>query len=339
MRILRFFMAFAVVVFGVVTTVGTGGGGGDFLAGPTGPVVPPSPIQFPWVDITIANAQDVTATVVQDADQVFEFATVIGGQILPSLPTAPDLLSSNSKFNLFQTTLETGAPATDSCTVRGVVTVSGSPGNDPVSLSVQDAFDLVFNTCDDGDGYSIDGSFSLLVTELAGDPRADVFALSYDVQNVTVTVAFDDDTHTTASASDFSLTWDSLTFPVTVLSLTPYTLNLSTQTDDYTLFSGLHSRTVNADISVSTTMLELHDAHLGSNASLGGWVTYETVAPLQASDGQIPESGELLVSNGPADETIRIAIESSTSVRLEIDSDGDGIVDDIQYTTWAALLG
>jgi len=32
-------------------------------------------------------------------------------------------------------------------------------------------------------------------------------------------------------------------------------------------------------------------------------------------------------------------IESSAVVRLDIDTDADGTVDDIRYTTWAALKG
>ena len=106
------------------------------------------------------------------------------------------------------------------------------------------------------------------------------------------------------------------------------------------MLRGVHSRTVNADISVSTTLAEVGEAQmLAKQASLDGYINYETIVPLQAPDGQIPESGEVLVSNGPANETIRIVIESSASVRLEIDLEGDSVVDDIQYTTWAALRG
>jgi hypothetical protein len=60
MRIFRVFVAFGLVVAGVVSTVGcSGGGGGDdgVFAGLLGPPRPPN------VDITIANAQDVSATV------------------------------------------------------------------------------------------------------------------------------------------------------------------------------------------------------------------------------------------------------------------------------------
>jgi hypothetical protein len=56
--------------------------------------------------------------------------------------------------------------------------------------------------------------------------------------------------------------------------------------------------------------------------------------PLQTTDDKGPGSGEILITG---DGTIRIVIESATSVGLEIDADGDGTVDDYQYTTRAAL--
>jgi hypothetical protein len=98
------------------------------------------------------------------------------------------------------------------------------------------------------------------------------------------------------------------------------------------------SLTVNADISISTTLGEARES-LMESAFLGGYISYEIIVPLQAPDGQDPESGEILVSEGVGNGTIRIVIESSTIVRLDIDPDGDGTVDDIQFTTWAALQG
>lgn len=339
MRILRVYVTFALVVAGVVSTVGSGGGsGGGFGfpdAGDIGTFEPPPP---PPEIITIANAQDVAATVVQDAEQAFDFGATIGGQIFPSLPSAPDVLSSNSKFELFATVAATGEPVTDTCGVSGTVTVSGYPGNDPVSLSDKDAFDLVFDVCDDGDGYTLDGSFSVIANQLIGDPRTDVFGLNYEMRFVTLAVAYDDGTHTASYGSTFSLTWDSLGFPVATLSLTPSVLELTSQTDVYSLLSGVHSQTVSADISVTTTLVEVGEAQLGSRSS-GGYFVYETIVPLQAPDGQDAESGEILVSQLFGNGTIRIVIESSASVRVEIDLDGDSVVDDTQYTTWAALRG
>jgi hypothetical protein len=269
---------------------------------------------------------------------VFDVATAIGGQIFPSPPAAPDLLSSNSKFELFATVAASGDPVTEMCAVSGSVTVSGDPANDPVFLSERDVFDLVFDSCDDGDGYSLDGSFSLFVVELVGDPRTDVFRFRYSVRDMTLTVS--GLANESASVEPILLLeWDSLSFPVTVLTLTttPHALQLSSQADVYS-WSGRQSLTVNADVSISTTLGEAR-SWLMESAFLGGYISYETIVPLQAPDGQNPESGEILVSAGDGNGTIRIVIESSASVRLDIDSDGDGNIDDYQVTTWSALQG
>jgi len=290
------------------------------------------------VDITIANAQDVSATVVRVDDQAFDFATKIGGQVFPSPPAAPDLLSSNSKFELYATVAATGGPVTDTCAVSGTVTVSGQPENDPVSLSAGDVFDLVFDTCDDGDGYTLDGSFSLIVQYLVGDPRTDVFQLGYEVQDMALTVASGMDNYAASVSGGFVLDWYSVAFPEIVLTTSlGYldTLQLSSQAGVYSS-SGRRSLTVNADISVSTTLREAREPLLESTF-FGGHIFYETIVPLQAPDGQDPQSGEIFV--GGIKESIRIVIESSDIVRLDIDLDGDSIVDDIQYTTWAALQG
>ncbi len=335
MRILRVLMAFALLATGVVSTVGSGGGGGGlpFSASPMPLDIPT--VDIPRVDITLANARDVSATIVQAADQVFDVATAIGGQIFPSPPAAPDLLSSNSKFELFAAVAATGDTVTDTCTVSGTVTVSGDPANDPVTLAERDVFDLVFDACDDGDGYTIGGSFSLLVGQLDGDPRTDVFQLSYNVQNMVLTVTSGVDSYT--AEKHLIIEWDSLAFPV--IALTNMTLpTLSSQVDVYSWFHGGQSLTLNADSSISTTVVEARNS-LMESAFLGGYISYETIVPLQAPDGRVPESGEILVSEHLGNGTIHIVIESSASVRLDIDADGDGIVDDSQYTTWAALLG
>jgi len=334
MKILRVMLACVLVVTGVVSTVGSGGGGsGNFAGDLTYPL--PNPPLISWADITAANAQTVSATVVHAADHVFDLATTMGGQLFPSIPAAPDLLSSHSKFGLFETVVVTGEPVTDACAVSGTVTVSGAPANNPVTMSVGDVFDLTFDACNDGDGYTIDGSFSLKVMELVGDPRTDVFRLRY-MLDMSLTVASGVDSYA-ASGGGFSLAWDSLAFPVIVL--TPASgspLQLSDEADVYSWSFGVgQSLTLNADTSPITTLEEAHVVNMTSDF-LGSTLAYDTIVPLQAAEDQYPESGEILISgNG----TVRIVIESSSTVRLEIDSDGDGIVDDTQYTTWATLRG
>ena len=336
MKILRIILAFALVVIGVVSTVGSGGGGsGDFSYPLQLPSLPDPPL-FSWLDITAANAQDVSATVVHATDHMFDIATTMGGQIFPSLPAAPDLLSSHSKFELFETVVATGEPITDACAVSGTVTVSGAPANNPVTIAVGDVFDLVFDACNDGNGYSIDGRFSLKVMELMGDPRTDVFRLRYVLLDMSLTVASSAGSYT-ASDTEFQLIWDSLAFPVIVLrSVSLTALQLSDEADVYSWPFGVsQSLTLNADTLPITTLREARESRMKSDL-LGDYLYYETIMPLQGVDNQNPGSGEILISgNG----TVRIVIESSRSVRLEIDADSDGVVDDYQYTTWAALQG
>ena len=350
MRILRVLLAFVLVVAGVVSTVGSGGGGGGGGGSNWGNVnIPPGCCSVsgptPDVDITVVNAQDVSATVLQAIDQLFDLTVVIGGQVFPSPPAAPDLLSSNSKFELFVT--EETAPGypieslTETCAVNGTVTVLRGLYNDmfnDVSVADGDIFDLVFDSCDDGDGYTLDGSFMVEVRELEGDLRTDVFRLGYWLRDMNLTVTSGMNSYVASVLSSTSIYWDSLAFPVVVLTAQSANQFLSSQADDYSWSSGDYSLTVNADISIPETLAEARESLLES-AVLGGYVSYDIIVPLQAPDGQDPESGEILISGGDGNGTIRIVIESSASVRLEIDADGDGNVDDYQYTTWAALQG
>jgi hypothetical protein len=343
MRIFRVLLAFSLVVIGVASTVGSGGGGGgssdwDKVKFSPGCCSVPGPTAD--LDITIANAQDVSATVVRVITQVFDVAAKIGGQIFPSPPSAADLLSSSSRFELIATVAESGIDAADACAVSGTVTVSGSPWEndpEPMALSVGDTFNLVLDTCDDGDGYILDGSFSLNVRGLDGDTRTDVFRLGYELLNLTLTVTSGVDNDVALSDPyRFFLEWNSLDFPVVVLTASSGSLQLSSQEDDLLLGGVDHSLTVNADVANPATQKEA-SSYLIESAVLGGHISYEVIDPLQAPDGQDPESGEILISGGVGNGTIHIVIESSASVRLEIDVDGDGNVDDYQYTTWVAL--
>ena len=90
--------------------------------------------------------------------------------------------------------------------------------NDPVSLSALDKFDILLDACDDGDGYILDGSISLEVLSLDGDPRTDVFALQYGLHNMALTIASGTDSYAVSvGILSFTLGFSSTTFPVIVL--------------------------------------------------------------------------------------------------------------------------
>jgi len=336
MRILRVYLA-ALLFVGVINTVGCSDGGGNdgFVLYPQGPTLAPA------ADITVANAQGVAATVVRAAEKLSDFATKIGGQIFPSLPSAPNLLSSNSKYEFIESRTPSGLAVTDTCASSGKVTVD--PYYD------WNKFDLAFNACDDGDGYTLNGSLSVTQRPVDGDPHTDVFQLGYEVSAISFTVTSDVESYTVPSVV-LELRWDSVSFPEVALTASG-ALSGNSQGNVYKFgpwggFLANQFLMLNADTSVSETQRGTYGRVSLESAFLGGAINYEIIVPLQAPDGQDPESGEILISEGlggfltSEDEkpgTIRFVIESSASVRLDIDADGDGIVDDFQYTTWAAL--
>ncbi len=306
MRILRVFVAFSLVVTGVVSTVGSGGGGDDNSLGFVNyNACCPDYVPPPEVGITIANAQAVSATVVQAINQLLDVATINGGKVFLIPPAAPDLISGHSKFELIATVAATGEDVTVSCVVSGTVRARGIPDNDPVSLSVGDQFDLVFDACDDGDGYTLDGRFNqVLVIELKGDPRTDVFRIRYKFLAITpLRVAAGAYSYFTSSSRwGFVLDWDSLAFPMIVLTATPGQLILNSYVDNYSngyswssKQAGEHSLTVNSDISIPATLVDARASVMRSDV-LGGIISYEIIVPPQAPDGQDPESGEILIS-------------------------------------------
>ena len=64
----------------------------------------------------------------------------------------------------------------------------------------------------------------------------------------------------------------------------------------------------------------------------------ETSVPVQATGDEDPYIGTVLVE-GADNSRVLIVINDSTSVTLEVDENGDGVVDEFIDTTFAALNG
>ena len=69
------------------------------------------------------------------------------------------------------------------------------------------------------------------------------------------------------------------------------------------------------------------------SSRLAGSISYSTPVTFQGAGGAYPFAGELLVA-GANNATIRLIALDATTVRIETDADGDGIVDTTEETTW-----
>ena len=75
---------------------------------------------------------------------------------------------------------------------------------------------------------------------------------------------------------------------------------------------------------------------LDSN-QLPGDVVYSTETTFQGNEGEYPNTGVLLVRGDNS--SARLVAIDATNVRIEIDTNGDGTVDEIIELTWAELEG
>jgi hypothetical protein len=148
-------------------------------------------------------------------------------------------------------------------------------------------------------------------------------------------VVITEGTSTTTGAGDFRLTLDSLGFPVMRMSLSGDELELGSDGEVVTLTDFDHFLQV--DIGPPEALVANVLGRLDSS-TLGGSVDYDTPVAVEAVDNADPNVGEILVT-GADDSTVRIVIIDTSNIRLEIDEDGDGTVDEFVDTNWDELNG
>ena len=333
--VFRTLLASSIALAGIFSIIGSGGGGGGSDSGGGG-TTPPA-----LLSISSDNAQDVSATVVQAIVLNFEVVDASGGQIAPEQAQAAaadadagaGLPTGRSLDILTKIAIAVG-PVTEPCdSGNGFVTISGDVA-DLGGLTVGDEFSLDFDQCDDNTGIILDGLLDFVVDALQGDPLTDVFLVTLDTGFGSLVATDGVDSFTVTG--DATLTLDSLAFPVVSSSLSGMMLAIASGPEVFTYID--FTQTFTADGGVIPQAITATASGTLDSQLLGGAVNYETVVPIQASGDEDPNAGEILVT-GEDDTTVRIVIESAISVRLDIDSNGDGTVDDTQFTTWAELTG
>ena len=296
------------VAAGILTALiaGCGGGGGGDGTSATGPTLA----------ITTDNGETVAATVVTGVLAMFEITEGVGGPILG--PTAGGISVLGKPGKLPTRLLQVPVQGTEACAVSGTISLSGNLA-DPSTLTAGDRLTADFDNCDDGDGFVIDGRLALTLDMVLTD------------LNVTA------DGETVAGDGDLTYTIDTLEFPAILTALSGAELSVTETGQSVTFRNFDQTLEVNAGMLPTTYAADVNGRLRAS--VLGGSVDYETVMPIQASgDDNPPYTGEILVS-GAENSEVRIVVVSEETVRLEIDTEGDGVVDEFIDTTWAALIG
>ena len=324
------FVKSVMIALGPLALVACSSGGGDdtsvTLADPA--------------EITSDNAPIIAGAVVQttyEGGALGTFAglgsgavlTAPGSQLFAKLggiqKTQTDALQQKAQIGILAATLPT---ETEACLNGGTVTLSGQVSN-PLTLSPADTFTLVYSGCDDGEGI-INGTYAMTVTGFNGDLLSGSFSLRVTVALTAFAVT---DTGSTVTANgNVSMTLDAMAAPA---------FEMLVSTNSLTVSDGISSHTLDG-FSLSQTVDELTGAFtmtvsggLESSAFVGR-VTFNTVESLDGDGTGYAFSGEITIE-GAGGATIDVIVLDAMLVQLQIDLDGNGIVDELVDTTWDEL--
>lgn len=221
------------------------------------------------------------------------------------------------------------APTTSPCSIGGSVTLSGDISSTQI-LTSGDTITFEFADCDDG-VIVVSGTFQMTIMSFAGDFVSGSFSFEVD-----------------ATLGDFHVTENGVTSAsidgaVTLgldLTVLPY-IGLTVSSSALDVDDGVSVRTLE-NYSLSETRDSLTGAYTRSvsgrvtSSAFFGAVDFETSVALESLDDGYAYIGRLEIS-GAGGATIAIIILDSTTIRLEVDENGDGTVDRSIDTTWDAL--
>jgi hypothetical protein len=217
------------------------------------------------------------------------------------------------------------------CAVSGTVTISGNVEN-PLTLTPGDNFDVVSAACDDGLGEIVDGSLRFTVTEFSGDVLARLYAVSMNTVVDNLQIATVDDTVTSRGDALVALDTTAATFVVSSVSGSQMTHESNTDAETLSQYSS--SQTV--DTAANDPLYTMNAQGSLDTTRLPGSVRYTTPLTFEGVGQNYPHTGELLVSGDSS--SARLVAVDEINVRIEVDANGDGSIDETINTTWDDLI-
>lgn len=318
--------AFPILVF-LSLLAACGGGGGGLGSG--------------TLPLTQANAQAAAAKAYESAEGLIDIAgnNGIGSLRSSDQPRVVGRLPARFDLSRFVRGQFGALPLTDglaqaiivdrySCPNGGEVIETWNDADDSGEFSPGDTLEMQFLGCVDEDMVTIDGRIFI-----------DQFAVSGNLGgnfNVSIRMTFDnltvtDGTETGMVAGSLSASLgksgDVITFRLSV--------SLSLANSDASYLGGTTLELSENQVTGDYTM----SANGGvSSTVLGGSLVYATTLPFagNAAAGPFPSSGVMVV-RGANDSSLTITAIDGTTVRIDIDEDGDGQTDATLTITWAQL--
>lgn len=320
---------------------GGGGGGGGTSASNSNPGSSSPAVGV----ITSANAPDAVAYAysgVQDLGTQSNTGASLATGVSVDTPTAG--LITASLAQLYKglgvqpvNNLVTGvtASSTGACASGGTISVSVSEAI-PGTVSNGDSMSITANNCSEN-GEIINGQLTYGFSNLSGTIGSGTAwgaTLTLNYSNLTLQSG-----GVTISANgDMSLSYSQSGSQNATASVSGSSLQMNLSESNGTVISRtLTSYSFNGSINGTSNTSSANFTLTGSSPKLGS-VTYsvKTNTPFEAIGAANPSVGSMTVTAADKSSATLTAIDS-TNVKIDIDSNGDGVIDQTINTTWADL--
>ena len=199
------------------------------------------------------------------------------------------------------------------------------------ALSVGDNFLVDYDNCNDGAGEVIDGTIDLTVSAFEGDIFSGLYDLSMTMIITMLQVTTPTDVLTTNGNATARLNLLELLYAEATVSGSSITMDYNSMSDTLIDFSSM--QTVDADaLDQPYTMVTQGTL---TTTRLAGSVVYSTPVMFVGLGFNYPYTGEFFVAG--ENSSIRLVADNDVDVHIDIDSDGDTVIDETIVTTWAEL--
>ena len=331
MRNLGFKLGAIALINASLLGCGGGSGGNDSVAASTGGASGAGTSGASYSAISQANYETVAATVLSPISELTDLnsaTSLIASGIeidAPALSLASASTRIYKRFGEKGAQLVTGAIYTEACSRGGSVTVNESVADDS-KVTPGDRLTINANNCAEDDLPSLNGTLSLTINSVTGDPvNTDRYSLAFttNFSNMALTsgtqrVLIDGDlsiatAQNGSSAISIGLSGSRLSMSVAQSGAAANTYTLA----DFNL-SGTEGG--------STTTLAGNYTLSGTSAKLGAYAyRVQTVRPIVVSgSGSSVSAGSVLITGSPA--TVTATALDGTTMRLEYSTRGDGVI-------------
>jgi uncharacterized protein YdeI (BOF family) len=207
---------------------------------------------------------------------------------------------------------------------------------DPLALaggafSVGDNILVDYDNCDEGNGEVIDGTIDMTVSAFDGNIFDGFYDLSMTMIVTMLQVTTEADVLTSDGDATARLNLLDLPYAEATVSGNSMTMDYNASSDtlaDYESMQTIDSGAVEPPYTMATRGTL-------TTTRLAGSITYSTPVTFAGIGSSYPHTGEFLVAG--ENSSARLVVDSDVDVHIDVDSNGDGAVDQTIVTTWAEL--